>query len=64
VDAVIGELVRQGILGIVVAALILGWLVPKWVMDESRKREDLKDQIIARQSAIIERLAEKAPRAR
>lgn len=57
---VISELLRQGILGIVLAALILGWLTPKWVIDEFKKREEIKDRIIERQSAVIERLAEKA----
>lgn len=53
------EFIRQGLLGLVIGAFILGWLSPKWVVDEYRRRETVKDEIIRRQSALIERLAAK-----
>ncbi len=56
----IAEFVKQGILGLVIIALVLGWLVPKWVIDEYRVRLAVKDKIIERQSALIERLAARA----
>jgi hypothetical protein len=57
---ILGEFVRQGVLGLIIVAFVTGLFVPKWVLDEYRKRIELKDAIIARQSALIERLAEKA----
>jgi len=59
-DAIVAELIRQGVLGLVLAALILGLLVPKYVVDELRRQLAIKDGIIERQSGVIERLAEKA----
>lgn len=57
---IVTELVRQGLLGLIIAAVLTGWIVPKWVIDEYRRREQIKDATIERQSAVIERLAEKA----
>jgi hypothetical protein len=59
-DPLTSELFRNGILGLVVAALIIGWLVPKWVLDEYRKREAGYLATIERQSEVIEKLAAKA----
>jgi hypothetical protein len=56
----VAEFVRQGLLGLIIAGLLLGWLVPKWVLDEYRKREAVKDATIDRLTAILERLAVKA----
>lgn len=52
-------LLGYGVLGLVVVLLMLGVLIPKWVVDEYRKREALKDQVIERLSAAIERLADR-----
>lgn len=52
-------LLGYGVLGLVVLLLMLGILIPKWVVDEYRKREVLKDQVIERLSAAIERLADR-----
>jgi len=60
---IIGEFLRQGILGLVIAGLLLGWLHPKWVVDEYRKREAVKDAVIERQSIVIEKLAQRSARA-
>jgi hypothetical protein len=57
---IVTELVRQGLLGLIIAAVLTGWIVPKWVIDEYRRREEIKDATIERQSGVIERLAEKA----
>lgn len=48
-----------GVLGVVVLLLMLGILVPKWVIDEYRKREAVKDAVIAQQAAALERLADR-----
>ncbi len=58
-EPLLAEFLRQGILGLVIVGLLVGWLVPKWVVDEYRIRDKVKDEIIARQSAVIERLAAK-----
>jgi hypothetical protein len=58
--SVLSEFLRQGLLGLVIVGVLTGWLTPKWVVDEYRKREQIKDATIERQSALIERLAEKA----
>lgn len=50
VEQIISEMIDKGVTGLLVAALITGILVPKWVLDEYRKRE-------AANAALIERLA-------
>lgn len=57
VAGLIAEIIKQGVLGIVIAALLTGYLVPKWVRDEMKAREDVKDEIIERQAKLIERWA-------
>ena len=56
------ELLRQGILGLIIIGFIVGWIVPKPSMDRLHKECELKDKIIERQAAVIERLAETAKR--
>jgi hypothetical protein len=56
-EQLFAELLRQGFLGLVITALITGWLVPRWVVDEYRDREARKNAIIERQAKVIERLA-------
>jgi hypothetical protein len=58
--SIIAEFIRQGVLGIVIVGFLLGWLVPKWVVDEYRAREKVKDATIERLSAVVEKLAVKA----
>jgi hypothetical protein len=62
IDPVVGEFLRQGFLGLVIVGFLLGWIAPKFVLDEYRKREAVKDATIDRQAALIEKLAEKAAR--
>jgi hypothetical protein len=57
---IVTEFLRQGPLGLVIVAFLTGWLAPKPVIDESRKREALKDTIIERQAALIEKLLQDA----
>lgn len=52
-------LLGYGVLGVVVTLLMLGWLTPRWVVDEYRKREAVKDQIITQQAAALDRLADR-----
>lgn len=61
-DPFVKELLDNGPLAIVVAGFILGWFAPKWVIDESRRREASKDAIIERQAKVIERLAGRGAR--
>lgn len=60
ITALVAEFIKQGVLGLVIVALLIGWLVPKYIVDELRIRLALKDEIIDRQSALIEKLAAKA----
>lgn len=59
-DPIITEWLRYGLLGLIVVALLLGILIPKWVLDEYRAREKFKDAIIERQAQALERLADKS----
>ena len=65
------EWLKQGILGLIIVSIITGYLVPKPAVDDLRTliqdtiknyeaRLIVKDQIIARQAALIEKLASKA----
>lgn len=56
----IAEFLKQGAFALVIVGLLVGWLVPKWVVDEYKLRIKLKDEIIERQSALIEKMAAKA----
>ena len=42
IGTLVAEVLKQGTLGLAIAALILGWVIPKWVLDEYRKREAVK----------------------
>jgi hypothetical protein len=42
----IEQLFGYGVLGVMFVLVMLGVLVPKWVVDEYRKREAIKDGII------------------
>ena len=58
--AFLEELLRQGTLGIVIIALVTGFLVPKYVVQELRARIKYLRRIVDRQAALIEALAAKA----
>jgi hypothetical protein len=60
VDQVSAFLLTQGVLGVVVIGFLLGIIVPKWIIDEYRKREAVKDAIIERLTNAVERLADQA----
>lgn len=55
-------LLGYGVLGLVVLLLLLGILVPKWVVDEYRKREAMKDATLDRLTAALEKLADREDR--
>lgn len=55
----IEQLFGYGVLGVWMVLMLLGWLAPKWVLDEYRTREKFLNDIIERQAAAIERLADK-----
>jgi hypothetical protein len=57
-DPVVSELLRQGILGVIIAGFVLGWIVPRPAMDAAVKREAVKDAIIAELQGTISRYAE------
>lgn len=63
-DPIFQELIRQGLLGLILVLIVLGWLVPKPAVDvivaRLTKESEVKDKIIERQAAVIERLAERA----
>jgi hypothetical protein len=61
-EPLIADLLRNGVLGLVIAALLSGWLAPKWVLDEYRRRLEAKDATIERQARVIERLASRGAR--
>lgn len=58
-DPVFREFLGLGVTGAVVVALITGLLIPKWVIDEYRKREATKDGVIATLTESLQRLADK-----
>lgn len=58
----IEQLFGYGVLGVMFVLVLLGWIVPKWVVDEYRKRETVKDAIIERLTSAIETLADQAER--
>lgn len=58
-EPLLQELLRQGILGLFIVAFIMGWIVAKPTVDSLRRELEIKDKIIERQSAVIERLAER-----
>ena len=59
-DAAVREFIGLGVAGAVTVLLMLGWLIPKWVVDEYRKREATKDKIIEKLTDALQRLADKA----
>lgn len=58
-DPVVSAFLAQGILGLLIAATILG--IVEWLpaIRERKEREKFKDEIIARQASAIERIADK-----
>lgn len=58
--ALLEEFLRQGTLALGILALITGWLVPKYVVQELRARIKYLRKIVDRQAALIEALAAKA----
>lgn len=62
IDPVVSEFLDKGVLGLVIVALLVGFLVPKWVVDEYRKREAFKDGIIDRLTKAVEALEDEARR--
>lgn len=55
----VDQILGYGVLGVMFVLVMLGFLAPKWVLDEYRKREAVKDSIIERQATALERLADK-----
>lgn len=53
------QLFGYGVLGVMFVLVMLGYLVPKWVVDEYRKRESFKDGINERLTVAIEKLADR-----
>lgn len=51
-------LLQYGILGVVVVLLIIGWLVPKYVLDRVIEENKKKDEIIQRKDEFIAQLQE------
>lgn len=49
--------VGYGVLGVMFLLVLLGWLAPKWVIDEYRRREAVKDDLIKELGNAVERLA-------
>lgn len=58
----IEQLFGYGVLGVMFVLIMVGWLTPKWVVDEYRKREAVKDAVIERQAAAMERMADRLDR--
>lgn len=56
------QLFGYGVLGVMFVLMLLGWIVPKWAIDEYRKREAVKDAVIERLTSALETLADKAER--
>ena len=52
-------LLGYGVLGFVVLGLITGWLNPKWVADEYRKRIAIQDALISQLADHVRRLADR-----
>lgn len=52
-DPVIAEFLRQGILGVIIAGFVLGWIVPKPTVERLTRELDKKDAIIAEKDAAI-----------
>ncbi len=59
VDPVVDDFIERGVLGLVIVAIMLGWLAPRWILDEYRKREAVKDNIIERLTAAVEAIEER-----
>jgi O-antigen ligase len=60
VDTVLQELIRQGILGLVLVLIVLGWLVPKPTLEALEKRIAILERIIQDQATVNARQAQKA----
>ena len=56
----LGQLFDKGVLGLVIAAFVIGWIVPKPAHERVLKESEIKDKTIERLTGVLERLAEKA----
>jgi hypothetical protein len=56
---VLDRLFNLGIVGVVFVLVLLGLLAPKWIIDYLLAQIKFKDEIIAKQAAAIERIADK-----
>lgn len=52
-------LLGYGVLGAMFVLVMIGYLSPKWVVDDLRTRLAAKDAIIERQATALERLADR-----
>lgn len=59
IAALIGKLIEAGPLGLVLIAILTGWLVPKPTVDANAKREALKDDLIKQLTKTNELLAKR-----
>lgn len=58
----IQQILGYGVLGVTVVLLIVGILTPKWVVDEYRRREAIKDKVIESLTSSLEQMAERIER--
>ena len=58
-DPVLKELLGYGVLGLVLVLAIIGWIEFKPIIEERKARERTKDEIIAKLTDAIERIADK-----
>ena len=59
-DPLLREFLGYGVIGVVVILLILGVLIPKWVVDEYRTRLAVQQIFIDKLTEAVTRLADKA----
>jgi hypothetical protein len=58
IDPVIEGFLDRGVIGLVFVAVLIGWLAPKWVLDEYRKRESVKDELILKLTDRLDAIAD------
>lgn len=57
-DPVVAAYLQWGVLGLTVAGLLMGWIVPKWVLDYFRVKLDAKDEVIKDLSEALRELGD------
>ncbi len=58
IDPVIEGFLDRGVIGLVFVAVLIGWLAPKWVLEEYRKRESVKDELILKLTDRLDAIAD------